>query len=166
MDNFVHGRTMQAARPRAPWVSQTRPMPTPAPGTTWSPRPGLVGLAWLAAAVSLAGTVLGGQSAGRLLTGVATIGLALLALHGTMARPRLRADADGITVRQLFGSQRWPWRTVLIKVTNTRRFGRNSYLLELDGEDVDGVSRLAVLGQLDLGGSPEDVAATLRRLQP
>ena len=81
-------------------------MPAPVSGGAWSPPAGLVGVAWAGAAaaavwcVPLVGT---GDVPGLLLAAVATVGLALAAVYGTRARPRLVADADGVTVGGLAG---------------------------------------------------------------
>lgn len=133
----------------------------------WAPRPILVGLAWVLTAASLAWTVFFGESAaGRLLTGLATAGLGLLALSGTLARPTLTAADHGVVVRRLTRRQSWPWATLDVRVIRTRRLGRQTSLLCLDGLDADGVERFAVLGWLDLGTQPELVAAALRQQQP
>ncbi|HWE90819.1 MAG TPA: PH domain-containing protein [Pseudonocardiaceae bacterium] len=136
------------------------------PRTAWSPRPVVVVLGWVFAAAALAWTLLGSAPAGRLLTGVATVALVLLASHGSAARPRLAADDTGVTVRQLTTRRHWPWRSVKISVTRFRRFGRQVALLEVDGDDDDGVERLVVLGWLDLGAEPHEVYQALRRLRP
>jgi hypothetical protein len=122
-------------------------------------------LGWLLAAAALAWTVFGSSPAGQVLAGAATIALVLLASYGTAARPRLAADDTGVTVRQLTARRHWPWRSVRISVSRYRRFGRQVALLELDGNDADGVERLVVLGQLDLGADPEDVLDELRRIR-
>lgn len=133
------------------------------PTHAWSVRPALVTTTWVLAAAALAYAVFAGDPIGRFITGVAAIGLALFALFGTVARPRLAADADGIRVRNLMGSHDLPWGSVRIRVSTTRRFGRTVSLLELDGatdDDPDG--GLIVLGWLDLGTEPETVADALR----
>jgi hypothetical protein len=121
-------------------------------------------MAWVLCVGALAWTILADDPRGRILTALAAVGLLLFALFGTVARPRLSADADGIEIRRLGGRQRWPWGAVRISVSSTRRFGRTVSLLELDAgddtEDGDGV--LVVLGWLDLGTEPEQVAAVLR----
>lgn len=130
---------------------------------TWSPRPALVAVTWVLALATLAYTVFSADPIGRLVTGVATIGLGVFAVYGTVARPRLLADAHGVEIRRLSGRQRLPWGTMRISVSSTRRFGRSVSLLELDtdnDEDPDG--GLIVLGWLDLGTEPEQVAAALR----
>lgn len=130
---------------------------------TWSTRPVIVVIAWVLAVAALAYTVFSSDPIGRLVTGVATIGLGLFALFGTVARPRLLADEHGVEIRRLLGRQRLAWGTMRITVSSTRRLGRSVSLLELDtdnDEDPDG--GLIVLGWLDLGTEPEQVAAALR----
>jgi hypothetical protein len=135
---------------------------------TWASPPALVGMAWVLCVGALAWTILADDPRGRILTAIAAAGLLLFALFGTVARPRLSADPDGIEIRRLGGRQRWPWGAVRISVSSTRRFGRTVSLLELDtgndaaDEDEDDVGGLVVLGWLDLGTEPEQVAAVLR----
>jgi hypothetical protein len=121
-------------------------------------------MAWVLCVGALAWTILVDDPRGRILTALATIGLLLFALFGTIARPRLRADTDGIEIRRLGGRQRWAWGAVRISVSSTRRFGRTVSLLELDAGDdsEDGDGALVVLGWLDLGTEPQEVAAVLR----
>lgn len=136
----------------------------------WSAAPGLVVLAAVAAVGALAWCVLlvvtGADRAGLLISGVATVGLAVAALHGGLVRPRLAADAAGVTTRTLRGAVHHPWADVLdVRVLRTRRFGRESSLLELDVR-VDGRERLLVFGRLDLAADPEDVADALAAARP
>jgi hypothetical protein len=129
----------------------------------WSVSPGLVGLAWVLAVGTLAYTVLSTDPPGRIVAALATIGLVVFALFGTVARPRLAIDSDGIVIRRLFGRQHLPWGGVRISVSSTRRLGRQVSLLELDtGNDEDAGGGLIVLGWLDLGTEPELVAQALR----
>jgi hypothetical protein len=133
----------------------------------WSPAPGLVALAWLGALAAVAWCLLlapdGTDPAGRLIVGVAAVALLVAAVSGTVARPRLAAGADGLAVRSLAGTRRYPWPQVhRIRVLHTRRFGRVTSLLAVDvrGDEPDD-ERLIVFGRLDLGADPEDVAAAL-----
>jgi len=141
----------------------------------WSPSAGLVVLAWafgLAAAgwcaalwTGLSGAG-GPDPAGGLVAGGATIGLLTFALFGTRARPRLRVDADGVTIGGLLRPRHHPWPFVRrVRVLPVRRFGRRSSLLEIDTEDASGHERLYVLGRLDLAADPEDVLPALVRLR-
>jgi PH (Pleckstrin Homology) domain-containing protein len=130
---------------------------------TWAPRAALVAVSWVLAVGTLAYTVFSVDPIGRLVTGVATIGLGVFALYGTVARPRLLADASGVEIRRLLGRQRLAWGTMRISVSSTRRFGRSVSLLELDTDNEDDPDGgLIVLGWLDLGTEPEQVAAALR----
>jgi hypothetical protein len=132
----------------------------------WSPRPALVGVGWLAALALLATAVFSGSPETRLFTGVATIAFVLAAGYGTLLRPKLRADADGIVVRLLNGRLHLPWQSTRIKVARTRRLGRTVALLELDGRDTQGEEQLVVLGWLELGADPDDVLDVLLALRP
>jgi hypothetical protein len=132
----------------------------------WSPRPALVGIGWLGALALLATTLVSGSAETRLFTGVATIAFVLAAAYGTLLRPKLHADADGLVVRLLNGRLRLSWQNTRIKVARTRRLGRTVSLLELDGRDEQGEEQLVVLGWLELGTDPDDVLDVLRALRP
>jgi len=131
---------------------------------SWSPPSPLVAVGWLAAAVALALAVVADDPPGRLFGGVAAAVLGAAALFGTVARPRLAIDDDGVAVRGLLGTRRWPWAQVRrLHVVRHNRLGREIPMLELDAVDPDGTERLVVFGRLDLGVHPEDVAAALPR---
>ena len=137
----------------------------------WSPSPGLVVCAWLGAAVAAVGcTALllsGADPAGQLLSGIATIGLLVGAAFGSRARPRLRADADGVTIGGMWRSRHHPWPLVRdVRVLPVRRFGLRGSLLEVDTVDPAGDERLLVFGRLDLAADPEDVAPQVLALRP
>jgi hypothetical protein len=132
----------------------------------WSPRPALVGIGWLAALGLLATTLFSDSAETRVFAGVATVAFALAAGYGTLLRPKLRADADGMVVRVLSGRLHLPWHSSRIKVARTRRLGRTVSLLELDGRDEQGEEQLVVLGWLELGADPDDVLEVLRGLRP
>lgn len=132
---------------------------------TWSPPAALVGTAWALAAVGALFAVLSDDRAGSLLVGLAAVCLAGLALFGTLARPRLAVDADGLAVRGLAGARHWAWPAVTVRLARTRRLGRTVSTLELDCRE-DGAEHLVVLSRLDLGVDPEEVVAVLRALRP
>jgi Bacterial PH domain len=138
-------------------------------GGTWSPSAGLVGVAWTGAAAAavwctqLIGTA---DVPGLLLAAAATLGLVVAALYGTRARPRLRADADGVAVRGLT-TRTVPWSQIRdVRAQAVRRWGRDSTMLELDVVEPDGTERLLVFGRLDLGDDPVDVAEAVRTARP
>lgn len=137
----------------------------------WSPDLALIVVLWVGAAAALAWCVLlfvvGSDPTGRLLAGFAAAGLAGWALFGTRARPRLQADAGGLTVGGLFRARHHPWPLVHdVRVQRVRRWGRDSSLLEVDTVTADGRERLLVFGRLDLGQAPEDVIGELLALRP
>ena len=121
-------------------------------------------LGWFLAVVAAAIAILGPDPLGKLLLGIAAVALALVSLFGTVARPRLRADAEGVEVRGLRGSVRWTWAEVNVRLDKTRRLGREVYLVELDAENA-AKPGLILLGKLDLGEDPQDVAYTLLALR-
>ena len=128
----------------------------------WAPSFGLVMLAWLAAAVTVAWFLLTDDAPGRLLA---------MALFGSIARPRLSVDNERVAVRSLTGTQTWPWRQVSrVRVVRHRRLGRDIPMLELDVLDNDDRDplpgqRLIVLGRLDLNADPEDVLETIHHIR-
>lgn len=140
----------------------------------WSPPLAAVGLAAVLAVITGVLTVLavvgitpasGIDGPGRLLLGVATVVLAALTCHGALARPRLAADHEGVTVRGLRSRHSWGWQSLRYQVRYTSRLGRRQATLELDGVDTGGVERLVVLGRVDLGTDPVDVEAALTALR-
>lgn len=139
-------------------------------GRSWSPAPGLVALTWIVAAAGAAWCAAlwaaGSDPAGRLLAAVAALGFGAIALFGTRARPRLVADVDGLTVGGLVRARHHPWPLVrTVRVRRTRRLGREAGLLEIDTVTATGDERLYVLGRLDLGEDPDEVAAVLVLVQ-
>ncbi|MGQ0839963.1 PH domain-containing protein [Actinokineospora sp.] len=141
-----------------------RPDDAVTPADQWAPRREVVGVGWaLAAAAALAAVFLD-DPRGSLLLAVAAGALGLLALHGSVARPRLAADQSGVTVRGLTGSRHWTWGEVNVRLVRTRRLGRDSSAVELDADNAEHPG-LVLLGQLDLGADPRDVADALLRLR-
>ncbi|MCR3747086.1 PH domain-containing protein [Lentzea californiensis] len=128
---------------------------------TWSPPAAQVAATWLAVGAFAVATITADDNAGRLLIGLVTLMVTFFALFFSVARPRLTADADGLTVRGLTGRTQLPWHEVKVKLQITRRLGREQQTLELDAED-----RLVVLTRMDLGADPEEVAGVLHALRP
>ena len=139
-------------------------MTNPHEPAAWAPPAALVALGWFLAVVAAAIAILGPDPMGKLLLGIAAVVLAFVALFGTVARPRLRADANGVELRGLRGAVRWSWAEVNVRLTKTRRLGREVYLVELDAENA-AVPGLILLGKLDLGEDPQDVAYALLALR-
>lgn len=120
---------------------------------------GLIGAVGLLAAVFLA--TLDGP--GRLLLGVAGVAVGAAAVFGLRARPRLAASDEALAVRGLLGARVWPWARVdAVRVVRLRRLGLPAAYVEIDARDDDGTERLLVLGRMELGADPVDVAAALQ----
>jgi len=137
----------------------------------WSPAVGLVVTAWAGAAAALVWlTVLvaGDTDPGGLMFAAGSaLGLGAAALFGTRARPRLRVDADGLTVGGLRGSRHHPWPLIRdVRVRRSRRLGRDTRVLEVEAVTAAGDERLAVFTRLDLHAEPEDVATRIAALRP
>lgn len=137
----------------------------------WSPALGLVVVAGIGAVGAAVGCAVlwssGADPAGRLIAGVAAVLLAIAAVYGIRARPRLRVDADGLTVGGLLRRRHHPWPFVTgVRVLQVRRLGRTSSLLEIDTVSAAGVEQLLVFGRLDLAADPEDVAPELLARRP
>lgn len=132
----------------------------PAPNC-WAPAKGLVACGWALAAGAAGWLVLVDRPTDRLFVAVLLIALIAASAHGSFIRPRLTADSTGLTVRSLTGSRHFGWPQVTVRVREHRHFGRTNAGLELDA-DPD----LIVLGRLDLGSDPYEVAFRLHDLKP
>ncbi|GAA4484860.1 PH domain-containing protein [Rhodococcus olei] len=116
-------------------------------------------------AMALAAVALPADPAGRLLIGLAALGLLVVTALGARQRPRLAVlDGNrGITFRRLRGRldvDRSELRRV--RIVRYPRFGRRVPMLEIDvrppGSDDD---RLLVFGRWDLGADPTTVFEAL-----
>lgn len=127
--------------------------------TEWAPRPGgVIGLGIAGLVMATACVTVVTDPPGRILTGVAAVGLIVFALGSWRARPRLAITPDGLVYRGWFRSQtlRNP-DIALIRITEFRRIGRKVRLLEIDTTD----NRLIVLSRWDLGTEPLTVLDVL-----
>jgi hypothetical protein len=125
----------------------------------WGPRTGEV-VATAVAGLGLALAVLLVDPLGRVLLGTAALLLLGLAARDAVLRPRVRAEADGVTVRTLSGPTTIPWPHVRVRLRSQRRWGMRARTLELEDRTDDAV--LVVLGRRELGVDPETVAEALR----
>ncbi len=141
----------------------TSPVAPPS-AKTWAPQPSVVVLAWGLAVTAGAWAAFTHDPPGRVLLGAVALLLAFAGVYTSVARPRLAADQDGITIRGLTGTQRWAWAEVNVRLVRTRRLGRDAATLEVDAENAEPPA-LVVLGRLDLGADPEDVVEELLRLR-
>jgi len=127
--------------------------------TEWSPSAlgiaacGVLGLILATGAVTLITDV-----PGRILVGIAAVGLVVFASLSWRARPKLAIRDDGLVIRG------WSRTKVLrrsdielIRITEFRRLARKMRLLEIDTTD----DRLFVLTRWDLGTDPLNVLDAL-----
>jgi hypothetical protein len=132
---------------------------------SWAPKAELAALAWALAVLAAAWAFFfTDDPPGRLLLGLVALMLAFAGLFGAVVRPRLAADADGVTVRGLTSARRYSWAEINVRLVRTRRLGREVSTIELDAEHAE-VPGLVVLGKLDLGADPEDVVDALLALR-
>src|ERR1700742_1967530 len=95
---------------------------------------------------------------GRVMTGIAGLGLILFASASWRARPKLAITADGLVIRGWFRTQVFqPADIKIIRITEFRRLARKMRLLEV--ETVSG--GLTVFSRWDLGTEPLDVLDAL-----
>jgi hypothetical protein len=123
--------------------------------TEWAPSSAAIagcGLAGVVLAISCVIVVT--DIPGRLLTGIAAVGLMVFAGVSWYARPRLAIASEGLLVRG------WRRRRLLrrpdirlIRITEFRRVGRKVRLLEVDTFD----DRLLIFSRWDLGADPLEV---------
>ncbi|RVX42309.1 PH (Pleckstrin Homology) domain-containing protein [Nonomuraea polychroma] len=101
-----------------------------------------------------------GDLRGVILAVPAAVLVGAMGLRDVLAPVRLAADESGITVVHGFAGKRHvPWEAIWdIKVDVRRRWGIRSEMLEIDTGDY-----LHIFSPHDLGASPTEVAAVLRR---
>ena len=95
---------------------------------------------------------------GRLLIGIAGVGLILFAGVTWRASPKLAITPDGLLVGGVLRPARLRQPDIkLIRITEFRRLGRTVRLLEVDADN----DRLFVFSRWDLGTDPLDVLDAL-----
>jgi Bacterial PH domain len=95
---------------------------------------------------------------GRLLLGISAAGLILFAGGTWRARPKLAITGDGLEIGGWLGPQHLRRSDIkIIRITEFRRLGRKTRLLEIDADD----GRLFVFSRWDLGTDPLDVLDAL-----
>lgn len=127
----------------------------------WAPARALIVLGWFATASALAAVFFTSDPRGRVLFGVAALFLAAISAHGTLVRPRLTADDQGLDVRTLHGRVHLTWTETRTRLRTTRRLGRDAETLEIEAGEW-----LFIFGRLELGADPRDVLDVLRALRP
>lgn len=95
---------------------------------------------------------------GRVLAGIAAVGLLTFATLSWRARPKLAINQDGLTVAGWWSTRTYRRNEIrTIRITEFRRIARKVRLLEIDTAD----DRLVVLTRWDLGTDPLDVLDAL-----
>ena len=114
------------------------------------------GLAGIAMATSCVTVIT--DAPGRLLIGIAGVGLIVFAGVTWRARPKLAITPDGLLVGGVLRPARLRKPDIkLIRITEFRRLGRKVRLLEVDAHK----DRLFVFSRWDLGTDPLDVLDAL-----
>lgn len=127
--------------------------------TAWAPRTsGIVACAAVGAALVICAVTLVTDLPGRLLVGIAGLGLLVFAGVSWRARPKLAMTSDGLVVRGWWRAQLLRRADIkLIRLTEFRRIGRKVRLLEIETAD----GRLLILSRWDVGTSPLEVLDAL-----
>ena len=127
--------------------------------TEWSPPAfgiaacGIFGLILAIGAVTLIT-----DAPGRILLGIAAVGLILFASLSWRARPKLAISDDGLVIRGWSRTYLLPRSDIkIVHITEFRRLARKIRLLEIDTAD----DRLFVFTRWDLGTDPLNVLDAL-----
>ncbi|GAA1681755.1 PH domain-containing protein [Mycolicibacterium murale] len=127
--------------------------------TSWGPKPiGVAALGAVGVLMAIAGVTVVTDPPGRLLVGVAALGLIVFASFSWRARPKLAITEAGLQIRGWFSARVLERADIsLIRITEFRRIGRKNQLLEIESTD----DRLHVFTRWDLGTSPLEVLDAL-----
>lgn len=95
---------------------------------------------------------------GRVITGIAAVGLITFAILSWRARPKLAITTEGVAIRGWRNTQVLTNAEIkLVRITEFRRLARKTRLLEIDTAD----DRLHVFTRWDLGTDPLEVLDAL-----
>ncbi|MGO8770668.1 MAG: PH domain-containing protein [Mycobacterium sp.] len=127
--------------------------------TRWAPSTaGIAGLGVTGAAMAIASVTVVTDPPGRIMAGIAAVGLILFAGVTWRARPKLAITPDGLALRGWFRTQLLrPSDIKIIRITEFRRYARTVRLLEV--ETVNG--GLVLFSRWDLGTDPLKVLDAL-----
>ena len=127
--------------------------------TQWEPSAaGIAGCAVAGIVMAIACVIMITDVPGRVLTGIAAVGLLMFASASWRARPKLAITGDGLLVRGWLRTQLLRRPDIkIIRITEFRRIGRKMRLLEID--TVDG--GLLIFSRWDLGTNPLEVLDAL-----
>jgi hypothetical protein len=127
--------------------------------SSWGPHPaGIAGCGVFGLIMAIAAVIVVTDPPGRILTGVAAVGLLAFAIMSWRARPKLAITSAGLVTRGLFRTQTFaPGDLKLIRITEFRRLARKVRLLEVESVD----DQLLVFTRWDLGTDPLHVLDAL-----
>jgi hypothetical protein len=127
--------------------------------TQWSPRTaGIAACAAMGAIMATVSVTIVTDPPGRLLAGIASLGLLVFASFSWRARPKLAITDAGLQVRGWFRTQHLTRADIAsVRITEFRRIARKVRLLELDTAD----DQLLVFTRWDLGTDPINVLDAL-----
>ncbi|MBX7449025.1 PH domain-containing protein [Mycolicibacterium sp. 3033] len=115
------------------------------------PTAGIAGAGAVGVLLAVAVVTLVTDVPGRILIGIAAVGLIVFAVLSWRARPKLAIDGDALIYRGWLTTRRLTRPEIsLIRITEFRRIGRTVRLLEIDTID----DRLLVLSRWDVGTDP------------
>jgi hypothetical protein len=128
--------------------------------TEWGPPSGgIAACGFFGVLMAIAAVTIVTDVPGRVLAGIAAVGLLAFASMSWRARPKLAITGDGLAVRGWFGTRVLGRQDVArVRITEFRRIGRKVRLLEIDTADDD---HLLVFTRWDLGTDPLDVLDAL-----
>ncbi|WP_198966571.1 PH domain-containing protein [Mycobacterium shottsii] len=127
--------------------------------TQWSPRTaGIAGCALAGVLMATAAVTVATDPPGRILAGVAALGLILFAGGSWRARPKLAITREGLAIRGWLRTQLLrPASIKIIRINEFRRHARTVRLLEIEADN----DAMFVLSRWDLGTDPLDVLDAL-----
>ena len=127
--------------------------------TEWGPSTlGIAGCGLFGLMMATATVTLITDSPGRILAGIAAVGLILFASMSWRARPKLAITDEGLAIRGWWRTQVLQRTDIkIIRITEFRRIARKVRLLEIDTVD----DRLLVFTRWDLGTDPLNVLDAL-----
>jgi hypothetical protein len=127
--------------------------------TEWSPPTlGIAALGIGGLILAVGAVTLITDTPGRVLVGIAAVGLVVFASLSWRSRPKLAIKNDALVTRGLVGETELRRADIkLIRITEFRRIGRKTRLLEIDTVD----DRLLVFTRWDLGTDPLHVLDAL-----
>jgi Bacterial PH domain len=128
--------------------------------TEWSPpTAGIAACGFFGLLMAIAAVTIVTDAPGRVLAGIAAMGLLAFASMSWRARPKLAITGAGLVVRGWFGTRVLRREEVAkIRITEFRRIGRRVRLLEIDTAPDD---HLLVFTRWDLGTDPVGVLDAL-----